>query len=625
MNKNFLHSFPQMSTKEMYDMKRVRGQISCAECRRLKLKCDKKIPCSSCVRRGCKAICPTEIATAQGKRSSDTTGLHTQVETLNRRIRELEDALSRLQSSVSTNSHPLLLNVNQHSTSETSQDSQRNSLHDKSKPMDILGTLSLDKRGTARYLGRSAGLESLLEGGPEIQDTENSGGEDNYLSVPSELIAQLPKYFPFTYDSSWDVGPSLELLLSYLPPKERAWALAENFIEHSLLQIKVVSREELFDELLTPLYLYTSSSDYAGQKCPLSPTRLAVLFICFAHGSLADIGLPVYSAESEDFLNLSRSSLTLHSILSSPDLASVQALTLIGMFHDTGGRSYNIEAAWSFLTIACKLSQSVSLTIAYRESPRWGLDQKMLHRRRTIFWEILTWDAMLSLSLGRPPCFFGGHVDTPLPSDEDAGLDEKGNTESGFHHWRMSFTRDVVTVVSEITLSSDMPSYPTILDLDRRVRAHALPEKYDPLRFLHIEHEVPSVTFKGHHLTHLKALVTMFIHRAFFAQALLQSPLNPLSSIYAPSFLATYRAASVVVHLNVKHFYKYFEMLSRYWALWNGSKFIILGLIVTRCPKSAVAANAYEELGLAVDLFKMGATRSDRSKRGLVSLFRLEC
>jgi hypothetical protein len=34
------------------------GELSCAECRRLKLKCDKKVPCGSCVRRGCESICP---------------------------------------------------------------------------------------------------------------------------------------------------------------------------------------------------------------------------------------------------------------------------------------------------------------------------------------------------------------------------------------------------------------------------------------------------------------------------------------------------------------------------------------------------------------------------------------
>ncbi|KAH7874657.1 uncharacterized protein C8R40DRAFT_1046900, partial [Lentinula edodes] len=579
--------------------------ISCAECRRLKLKCDKKIPCSSCIRRGCKSLCPTETSPINHlscsdphSRSPETASLHTQVETMSQRIRDLENALSTLQSSISTSPYPEITD----------------SLQEIRKPetFDALGTLTLDKRGDARYLGRSAGLESLLEDGPELPEIEHEEDEDDHNLAVSEEIAQLPKYFPFASDCSWDVGLSLQLILSYLPPKERAWTLAENFIEHSPLQINVVPREELFDELLTPIYQYASAMDFAGQKCPLSPTRVGVLFICFAHGSMADIGIPMYCAESEDYLRLSRISLSLHPIISSPDLASVQALTLIGMFHDTGGRSYNIEAAWSFLTIASKLSQSVN-----RESPKWGLDKKTLHRRRTIFWEILTWDAMLSLSLGRPPCFFGAHIDTPFPLDEDASVDEKGDTEPGFHHWRMTFARDVVTAVSDITLSSDMPDYPTILNLDRRMREHPLPEKYDPLRELQSQNET-SITLKSFHLTHLRALVAMFIHRAFFAQALLQSPSNPLSSVYAPSFLAAYRAASIVVHCDVKHFYKYYQILSRYWAIWNGRKFTILGLIVTRCPSSPFAANAYEELGLTVNLFKMGANHSDKAKRGLV-------
>jgi hypothetical protein len=57
------------------EWKRSYGVIACAECRRsvlrslpslivtelrrrLKLKCDKNVPCSSCTRRGCPSICP---------------------------------------------------------------------------------------------------------------------------------------------------------------------------------------------------------------------------------------------------------------------------------------------------------------------------------------------------------------------------------------------------------------------------------------------------------------------------------------------------------------------------------------------------------------------------------------
>ncbi|WVW79032.1 hypothetical protein I302_100995 [Kwoniella bestiolae CBS 10118] len=36
-------------------------QLSCAECRRLKLKCDREIPCSNCVRRKCGELCPDGV------------------------------------------------------------------------------------------------------------------------------------------------------------------------------------------------------------------------------------------------------------------------------------------------------------------------------------------------------------------------------------------------------------------------------------------------------------------------------------------------------------------------------------------------------------------------------------
>ncbi|WWD21848.1 hypothetical protein CI109_106336 [Kwoniella shandongensis] len=39
-------------------LKRPKQQLSCAECRRLKLKCDREVPCSNCVRRHCKQLCP---------------------------------------------------------------------------------------------------------------------------------------------------------------------------------------------------------------------------------------------------------------------------------------------------------------------------------------------------------------------------------------------------------------------------------------------------------------------------------------------------------------------------------------------------------------------------------------
>ncbi|KAI5987122.1 hypothetical protein EDD15DRAFT_1512307 [Pisolithus albus] len=52
---------PESSYAREIEQKRNSGQISCAECRRLKIKCDKQIPCQSCQRRGCAALCPNGV------------------------------------------------------------------------------------------------------------------------------------------------------------------------------------------------------------------------------------------------------------------------------------------------------------------------------------------------------------------------------------------------------------------------------------------------------------------------------------------------------------------------------------------------------------------------------------
>lgn len=62
------------SKSQEQELKRARGAISCAECRRLKLKCDKTVPCSSCKRRGCASICPNgSLTTGQGTRYASST------------------------------------------------------------------------------------------------------------------------------------------------------------------------------------------------------------------------------------------------------------------------------------------------------------------------------------------------------------------------------------------------------------------------------------------------------------------------------------------------------------------------------------------------------------------------
>ncbi|GAV99532.1 hypothetical protein LENED_000993 [Lentinula edodes] len=99
------------STQSAKASKRIRGEIACAECRRLKIKCDRLVPCSTCVKRGCQTLCPTgTIPPGQGSRFvlAATDHLHRKLAKFEARMHSLEDALTIAHTTYNLEPHPLL-------------------------------------------------------------------------------------------------------------------------------------------------------------------------------------------------------------------------------------------------------------------------------------------------------------------------------------------------------------------------------------------------------------------------------------------------------------------------------------------------------------------------------------
>lgn len=184
---------------EEIELKRSRGEISCAECRRSKLKCDKVrgLSLTSIFRlwlknqskyRAAHALAGdartyvqmvyTRLVKPQGMYLiqvighfafkltrlvaravlADTDQLHRKVFEMGQRIRQLEDALAILQSNVSTEPHPLLADP----ALPVEPKSSSGSGNSKDGPTEILGgfgTLTISNSGEARYFGASAGSE----------------------------------------------------------------------------------------------------------------------------------------------------------------------------------------------------------------------------------------------------------------------------------------------------------------------------------------------------------------------------------------------------------------------------------------------------------------------------------
>lgn len=61
----------------------------------------------------------------------------------------------------------------------------------------------------------------------------------------------------------------------------------------------------------------------------------------------------------------------------------------------------------------------------------------------------------------------------------------------------------------------------------------------------------------------------LYIHRNHFARALLECPNNPLRSPYAPSFLASYRNATMLLRVLRRDYAQHPNLYLRNWPVWT--------------------------------------------------------
>lgn len=238
--------------------------------------------------------------------------------------------------------------------------------------------------------------------------------------------------------------------------------------------------------------------------------------------------------------------------------------------------------------MASKLAQGLGL---HRDSAQWNVDPKTAERRRHLFWDLYAnetfhvskiflrlppfdFPTAQSLALGRPPSNRLSYIDTELPDDIGA-VDSDGNAVVGcerrglsrvllptyltslVHRCKFQYVRSIFSTAIETILTANPSKYETILDLDRQIWEFVIPAHLDN-PFATVDSKVAETLgaralFQSSMLglyrcsrmepTHFFAsvlkfdfhAVLLFLHRSWFAQALLDHPANPLQSPYAPS------------------------------------------------------------------------------------------
>ncbi|KAF8631575.1 hypothetical protein AX15_002326 [Amanita polypyramis BW_CC] len=564
---------------------------------------------------------------------------------MGQRIRQLEDALAILYSGTSNETHPLLcddLMAIKFGPEKVFQVEERKPVQEGFADLiDAVGTLTISPRGVSKYFGRSAGTEALILAGAEFMtDTEADGVDLEggpriqrpriiYCDVggpPGRILdlTKLSSAFPFGVLEN--TGNEMDLLFSHLPHQARAWSLCETFIEHACWIFCPIRRDEIVDDILTPIYKALKerkASKSISQQPMISVHKLAILFLVFAIGSLVDLTLESFHDDADRYYQLSRVCLSLQSVLDSLEVATVQAVLLMVVYHNLCGKRYTMDNLWSLISLGAKLAQSLGL---HRDSARWNMDAKTVERRRALFWEMYTTELIYCLALGRPPSIRLSYVDCEFPEDREATLDANGSILIGFYRWKYEFAKEVISSLVELTLGAKPPSYQTILDLDREVREKTLPPHLNVFITPEDERFTPSTYMRGCILGQYRAHVLLYIHKSFFAQAVLDFPGNPLRSPYAPSFLAAYRCASGVIKTCNNHFDRFPDLCCRWWNIWTilFTAAVIVGSVVTRSPSSSIASSAFIDLSLAWDLYEKAAVHTPRARSGRAILRKLK-
>ncbi|PVF92901.1 hypothetical protein CPB86DRAFT_716551 [Serendipita vermifera] len=572
---------------------------NCAECRRLKIKCDRTVPCQNCVKRGTASICPDGQLAPKGHRLIllSTEDLHARIDELTARIRELEDALAKLQALHSDDPHPLLSNSDD-------------------VPITSFGSLVIKDDGNTRFFGATSGVEWVIND-PDHPDKEISPEPQmpsaGVLPRNNDPLALIETEFPLPIGKGLiDMSELERLVVEELPPKDKATTLVDRYYKRAAWEMAPVPRSRLIKEIFIPCYdnLPNLSISYHD---------LAFLWGVLALGMLQSPEILHCSAISYRYMNLSRACLTIDNYIDNMSISSINSILLQAAYMFMTDNPTSGPRPWITLGIAMKIAQAMGL---HREPSMWGLPEDEVARRRRTMWELVSCDLWAALITGRPPMMSKQHFDVQLPLESPDVTENDPNFSRGKHH----FSDACLWGVLDLGLAStNKATYAAVLKMDTRIREWRLPRSMLAPEFPPTEMEQTTVNFRRATEMVFREITLLCLHRAYFACALLEPPYEPLASQYSRSVLAEYASACTILS-HVRTLYAREPIMSmRFAFFWvhSFSAAIVLGAIVTRAPDCSIAPNALTEFDQAVDLFRE-AQSGYRAGRGLPTLVRLQ-
>ncbi|KAH9989851.1 fungal-specific transcription factor domain-containing protein [Russula vinacea] len=562
----FIPPLDQNPSSPSSKQRRRNAALSCAECRRLKLRCSRIFPCASCVKKGCAAICPKgSLTTGKGNRFilANTEVLHDKIGILSNRVRQLEDSLAEAYSMYNSERHPLLsdelLQIKRPLERESRNELPSPPEAETAEAIDAVGSLSISDTGRTNFYGQTANSYYLLQ-------NEVGSEEEDDITSPASVELPMPNSmpwrsyaFPFASNVAGHIEDIRAMLLNSLPDNNTVRRQIDIYWRHGSWMYTPIEQNDFYSSIYGRVFDPEAGSDYDR----IQSHRIAVVYMMLAIGALLDLDAPAHSYDANHYYQLGRAALSVDSVFEEQSIPAIQALLLMSHYmflSDIDG------PRWALMGLVVKLAHSCGL---HRDSGRWGLDPEETSRRRSLFWEIYTYDSWQSLTYGRPPSFSNGEM------------------EMGFQLWKYRFSAQCMSVVHDQVFGARTPNYKVLQQLDRKVRDFYTPPSLQVPGFGGPMADVDSVpvflTLQRYIGFAIREMTLFYMHRGFFARAIEDSPDDP-SKLFSQQPALTERMWFLFTHVF--------------------SCAIVLGSIPIKCPRMALARSALSHLDSALRLFE---------------------
>ncbi|KAL7792933.1 fungal-specific transcription factor domain-containing protein [Trichoderma ceciliae] len=374
-------------------------RTSCERCRRRKIKCDRKRPCSRCAKAGIECV-------FQGLGEKQRPVSKSYIHALEGQIAALEQVIHKLAVADNSERDQIISDLSLTTGAPDASWSDGGQADSKSDPSlaaarvksgqlrrlrggsaaQFFGGTSLlqihfSRESSSPVAASTMGVDSLaMSTGGQIykksHDTVNNNSSNNNNADLGDLYGYFDDFSPW--------GPSF----LYEPHHETSQKLMSTFFWEIYPFNMVVYREYFLRDY------DVGSGKYYSDVLLYSICALGAL----QHDDLLDLS-DIFSGHAQALL---------YPTLDSPDLTTLQALVLLGYREIAVGRA---SKGWLFCGMAFRLAHEMGLHL---DPTNWDASTESMGDRevqRRVYWAVFIADKQLSLYFGRPPALYPGESD----------------------------------------------------------------------------------------------------------------------------------------------------------------------------------------------------------------------